>query len=206
MNKIPPASSNPAVNEGADAEQVRRWVEAARGGDENAFGELVKMYHQRLYGMVYGMIRQPEDARDLEQQIWIKAWNNLRLFRAEAGFFTWLYRIATNTTLDFLRQRARRREESLTLTGDDQRESERPLPAGEHWQPDRQAEQAEVRRLFDEALALLSPEHRLALMLREVEGLSYQEIGAAMKCRPGTVMSRIYYARKAIQEKMRACQ
>ncbi|OGV47273.1 MAG: hypothetical protein A2X46_18195 [Lentisphaerae bacterium GWF2_57_35] len=175
----------------------------AQTGDEHAFGELVKMYHARLYGVVFNVVRNPEDARELAQITWVKAWNKIGTFKADAGFFTWLYRIATNTSLDFLRSKGRRHEESLSARRDDGPEADIELPADESWRPDRSVEQSEVQKAFEAALDKLTPEHRMALTLREVEGLSYREIAVAMKCRVGTVMSRIFYARKLIQEEMR---
>ena len=175
----------------------------AQAGDEDAFGELVKMYHARLYGVVFNVVRNPEDARELAQMTWVKAWNKNKTFKADAGFFTWLYRIATNTALDYLRSKGRRHEESLSARREEGAEADIDLPAGDQWRPDRNVEQGEIQQTFEAALAKLSPEHRMALTLREVEGLSYQEIATAMKCRAGTVMSRIFYARKLIQQEMR---
>ena len=175
----------------------------AQAGDEDAFGELVKMYHARLYGVVFNVVRNPEDARELAQMTWVKAWNKIKTFKADAGFFTWLYRIATNTALDYLRSKGRRHEESLSARREEGAEADIDLPAGDQWRPDRNVEQGEIQQTFEAALAKLSPEHRMALTLREVEGLSYQEIATAMKCRAGTVMSRIFYARKLIQQEMR---
>lgn len=202
MNKAPAPSSNP-VDDGADMEQVRRWVRQARGGDEAAFGELVKTYHQRVYSLACGMVNNPEDARDLAQQSWVKAWKYLPGYRESAGFFTWLYRIASNTCLDFLRHKARLGEqalpENLDLISQDD-----PAPApSRRSRPDREAERAETRAVFERALATLSPEHRMALTLREVEGLSYEEIAKLMGTRKGTVMSRLFYARRQMQQQLK---
>ncbi len=177
-----------------DADESRgesSLVALARSGDEHAFGELVQMYYSRIYGLLYGMVRNPEDARDLAQQTWVKAWNNLRGFRTGSRFYTWVYRIAVNTALDFNRSKARRREESLTLADDENAGRERDLVAGADWRPDRQVELDEINAAFREALDTLSPEHRSALVLRELRGLSYKEIAKLMKCRTGTVMSRL---------------
>lgn len=182
---------------------MRRLVQKARRGDEDAFGELVKTYHQRVFGVVYGMLNNAEDAQEVTQQAWIKAWNKLESFKADAGFFTWMYRIATNTCLDFLRKRARTREEAMPdrfeLPADAQLESAPSLAS----RPDREAQQDEIREAFEAALEELSPEHRMAITLREVEGLSYAEIAKAMGCSKGTVMSRIFYARRKLQERLK---
>jgi RNA polymerase sigma-70 factor (ECF subfamily) len=204
MNTSPDLPSNSMPESSADeARKASDLARKAQTGDENAFGELVKMYHARLYGVVFNVVRNPEDARELTQLTWVKAWNKIGTFKADAGFFTWLYRIATNTSLDFLRSKGRRHEESLSARREEAPEADIDLPAGDNWRPDRTVEQSEIQKSFEAALDKLSPEHRMALTLREVEGLSYQEIAAAMKCRVGTVMSRIFYARKLIQQEMR---
>jgi RNA polymerase sigma-70 factor (ECF subfamily) len=189
--------------DGVDARQVRRWVQQARGGDEEAFGELMKTYYQRVYRLACGMVNNPEDARDVSQQAWVKAWKNLPRYRESSSFFTWLYRIVSNTCLDFLRHRAHLGEQPLPENVDLVTPSDPNPAASRHSRPDQEAERAEVRHLFDEALAELSPEHRMTLTLREIEGFAYGEIASVMGCRTGTVMSRLFYARRHMQRKLR---
>lgn len=201
MNNDAPAPSK--SDEGLPRETVDRLVGLARGGDEEAFGELVKAFHSRVYGVIYRMVNNAEDARELAQQAWVKAWQRLGSYKGDAQFFTWMYRIAVNAVLDEARRAARRKEVSL-----DETPEREPRPAVE-WQPpgderpDRGMEREEVWRSFEAALQKLSPEHRAALILREVEGLSYREIGEAMRCRTGTVMSRIFYARREMQRMLK---
>ncbi|MFH0981191.1 MAG: sigma-70 family RNA polymerase sigma factor [Planctomycetota bacterium] len=194
------------MDNGLDREQVRRLVRSARGGDEEAFGELVKMYHERVCGLAYGLVSNAEDAKEIAQQTWVKVWNKLRDFKGDAEFFTWVYRVASNASLDFLRHKTRLREDSLVDGVEPQEAFSRERAPSENPRPDREAERAEIRRVFEQALESLSSEHRLALTLREVEGLSYDEIAKVMKCRKGTVMSRIFYARRAMQEKLKELQ
>lgn len=176
----------------------------ARSGDQEAFGELVRKYHERVFGVIYRMIHHAEDARELAQQAWVKAWQRLDSYKQESQFFTWIYRIAVNTAMDHTRRQARRREVSL----EDAPPGVEPKPSAD-WtppaegRPDEGLAQAEVRQAFQAALETLSPDHRAALILREVDGMSYREIAQVLKCRMGTVMSRIYYARRMMQEKMR---
>ncbi len=154
--------------------------------------------------MVYRVVRQADDAREVAQLAWVKAWQRLGSYKEESKFFTWLYRIAVNTALDHLRQVRRKREVGLE---DEYGREARPAPewsGGQAQAPDEEAAQDDVRRVFREALDRLSPEHRTALVLREVEGRPYKEIAQAMGCRIGTVMSRIFYARRLIQEHMRS--
>lgn len=203
MNSQPPDPSNSRADEGLDPGRVDALVQRAQAGDEDAFGELVKMHHARVYAVVYRMVSQADDAQELTQQTWIKAWKRLATYKREARFFTWLYRIAVNTAMDYLRQRKRRQEvelnEALTVNPE----------AGSEWRlattatPDRDLAQDEIRVAFRAALDALSPEHKAALILREVEGLSYKEIATATKSRIGTVMSRIFYARRAIQDRLK---
>jgi RNA polymerase sigma-70 factor, ECF subfamily len=182
---------------------VRRRVNEARAGDEEAFGELVKTYHQQVYNVVYGLVNNADDAGELAQQSWVKAWSKLSSFKADSSFFTWIYRIASNTALDFLRRKGRRREEELVDGIEPVSDARFERAPSEVTRPDRELEHAEIRATFEAALAELTAEHRLALTLREVEGLSYDEIAKVMNCRKGTVMSRIFYARQKIQEQMR---
>lgn len=181
---------------------VGALVEKARQGDERAFGELVQMYHQRIYGLIFGMVHNAEDAKDLSQQAWVKAWKKLDSFKGRSEFYTWVYRIATFVSLDFIRSRARKRETEWLEAVEPARDANAEMPPSMTARPDRDLQHSEIRDVFDRAVEALTPEHKAALLLREVEGLSYDEIARVMKCRKGTVMSRIYYARKSLQQKM----
>ena len=206
MNTPPSKASKEQTTEVVDRAHLRKLVRKARKGEEAAFEELVRMYHSRVYGVVYRVVNNANDADDLVQQTWLKVWKKLGTFQERSEFFTWVYRIATFVSLDFIRKRQRQRESAMP-------EGVEPEPAvganvvgGNAPRPDRAAEHTEIGERFEKALDTLSPEHRMALVLREVEGLSYQEIAQAMKCRKGTVMSRIYYARKNVQDYMRDLQ
>jgi RNA polymerase sigma-70 factor, ECF subfamily len=181
------------------ADAVRR----ARAGDVDAFGLLMKAYHDKVYGILIGMIRHADDARDVSQQVWVKVWNKLDSFKGDADFYTWLYRVASFAALDFIRKRNRKQESGLLEEIEPARSPDSETAPSVVSRPDKELEQAEVQAAFNAALDLLSPEHRLALTLREVEGMAYDEIARVMKCRKGTVMSRIFYARKHMQEHLR---
>lgn len=202
VNSLRPESSNPAP-EGPSPSDVAAWIERAKGGDQEAFGELVRAYSSRVYAVVYRMVSNEQDARELAQLAWVKAWQRIASFQADAQFFTWLYRIAVNTTLDHLRQRKRQREVSVdeVPAGEEARETE--WPAATEDTPAHALARSEFREAFDRALAELSPDHRAALVLREVEGQSYQQIAEVLGCRIGTVMSRIFYARRELQRKLK---
>lgn len=163
----------------------------------------MQAYHARVYGILMGMVHHEDDARDLAQQVWIKVWNKLHTFKGESDFYTWLYRLTTFAGLDFLRKRKRLREANWIEELEPVRDPDDVTAPSVVSRPDRTAEANEIRTEFDEALKSLSVEHRTALILRELEGLSYDEIARVMKCRRGTVMSRIFYARKEMQEQLR---
>lgn len=170
-------------------------------GDEQAFAELFSQYHERVYAVVFRFCKKSADADELTQQVWVKVWNKLHTYKGDSAFFTWLYRVVTFHCLDHARKQKRRKETEWLEEVD--YESELPRAPSVTTRPDRELERQEMREQFAQALEKLKPEHKMALVLREVDGLSYDEIADAMDCRRGTVMSRIFYARKAIQEYLR---
>jgi RNA polymerase sigma-70 factor (ECF subfamily) len=202
MNRALPDSSNSSDNRETEANLVDHLVKKARGGDEEAFGELVKMYHRRVCNLTYGLVNNAEDAAELAQQTWVKVWNKLGSFKEDARFFTWVYRIASNTGLDFLRHKSRLREDALPDGVEPTVNPDLDRAASQNPRPDRELAQSEIREVFEKSLESLSPDHRMALILREVDGLSYEEIAKIAGCRKGTVMSRIFYARKKMREKL----
>ena len=203
VNSTPDETSKKAPPEAPDTADVARWITLAQGGDEDAFGELVQAFSSRVYAVVYRMVNNEQDAKEQAQLAWVKAWQRLGSFQSDAQFFTWLYRIAVNTTLDHLRQRARSREVSVDAVPEGEEPRETEWPSATEDTPAHELARSEFRAAFDRALQDLSPEHRAALVLREVEGQSYQEIAAALGCRVGTVMSRLFYARRQLQEKLK---
>lgn len=203
MNKGMGPASNPPVEPVLSPDEERRLVVRAKAGDQEAFGELVKMYQQRVFSVAYRFVQNADEAGELAQQAWIKAWRKLPGFKGQSSFFTWMYRVVSFVCLDYLRGKRRRPETELLDEVAPHRAVGAELAASTTTRPDRELEHREIRQRFQEALAALSPEQRMALTMREVDGLSYEEIAQAMKCRKGTVMSRIFYARKNLQERMR---
>ena len=169
------------------------WVEAAKRGDEQAFGKLVCAYQVRVTSLLSRMVRDPGSVRELSQQTWIRVWKSLPRYKGDAKFFTWLYRIATRIALDHLRRNKRR----------DEVEYEDGLvheTRGLHGRsPDRALVHEETMARFRQGLETLGAKHRTALVLREIEGLSYEEIAQVMGCRIGTVMSRLHTARNLLR-------
>lgn len=178
----------------AEAELLRR----SRGGDTSAFGELVTIHRERIYMQAYMIVRNEEDALDLCQETFVKAWRSLHKFDGSASLVSWLRRIATNAAIDLCRSRARWKKSPIEEGPLAPEAGSRTTPAGFE-RPGDGLERAELQERLRAALDDLSPEHRAAISLKEIDGLSYKQIAAEMKCTTGTVMSRLFYARKKLQ-------
>ena len=174
-------------------------VRGARRGDMKAYDELVKRYQQRIYATIYHMTSNHEDANDLAQESFIKAFQALRSFKGGSSFYTWLYRIAVNKTINFLKQRKNRLHMSLNDI-DFNAEHDPDLMAliSEHT-PRRAAGLSELQKKLNEALMKLSEPHRLVVVMHDVQGHSHEEIAETMDCNVGTVRSRLFYARQQLQ-------
>ncbi len=172
-------------------------VNRCRGGDLDSFRGLVEKYQQRLYRLIYGIVLDREQARDLAQETFVKAYRALDSFRGKSGFYTWLYRIAFNLALDAKRKRSGRE----MMEYDDTRKLDQALaPGGDFPRPDRILLGEELRERIQRGLESLSRIQRTTLVLREWEGHSYEEIARIMKCSRGTVMSRLHYGREKLRE------
>ena len=174
-------------------------VRGARRGDMKAYDELVKRYQQRIYATIYHMTSNHEDANDIAQESFIKAFQALKSFKGGSSFYTWLYRIAVNKTINFLKQRKNRLHMSLNDI-DFNAEHDPDLMAliSEHT-PRRAAGLSELQKKLNEALMKLSEPHRLVVVMHDVQGLSHEEIAETMDCNVGTVRSRLFYARQQLQ-------
>ncbi len=178
-----------------DHELVRKTLD----GDATAYRGLVERYETRIYHVCYGMVRNREDARDMAQDAFIKAYKNLSRFRFQASFYTWLCRIAMNVCIDHLRKQKVRKADAFD-EGIATREAGGVISMEHH--KNNPAKDVERKRLYARILAAMDelPElHRQVVVLREMEGLSYKEIAEVLEVPEGTVMSRLYYARKRLQ-------
>ena len=172
-------------------------VRSAQRGSEDAFEALVRAYEKRIYHLALRMCGNEEDAYEVAQEAFLGAWKGLRFFRGESSFSTWIYRLTTNAAIDFLR-RQRRQGGCENISLDDEEtflEAADPGPS-----PHRQAEQAELRQALARGLQTLSLEHRHVLLLRELQGLSYEEIAACLDLDLGTVKSRIARGREKLRK------
>lgn len=194
-----PAAATTDPDEVSDIDLVKR----SQAGDTRAFDVLVTRYRGRIYAMTYHLIQNETEARDLAQEAFIKAWRALPNFKLDAGFYTWLYRIAHNVSYDWLRKKKIQGDGEF----DDERTEHRVAAGAEttpkgDFAPDTAMRNAELGQRIQAAIAKLSPEHRQVIILREIEGLAYEEIAALIPCSLGTVMSRLFYARKKLQEQL----
>jgi len=176
----------------------RDLVERSTRGDREAFGVLVRRHQDRVFNLAYHVVRNREDALDVAQDAFVKAFSSLSSFKGEASFTTWMHRIVVNLAIDCLRRRRRGEPSGY----DDRRvlseEASASFVASDD--PETVLETRQVRSLLGRGIQALPPAHRAVLVLREIEGLSYEEIGRVVGCSLGTVMSRLFYARRKLQK------
>ena len=176
-------------------------VKRCQAGETEAFDELVTRYRTRIFAMIYNMVHNEQDAWDLAQDSFVKAWKSIKRFRGRSSFYTWMYRIVMNVTIDWLRKK---QVKGAGVEFDDAIQLREVNPASKTLPkadplPYERMERTEVRARIDNAIAQLSPEHRAVILMKETEGMQYHEIAEALGCSIGTVMSRLFYARKKLQ-------
>jgi len=176
-------------------------VKSAQKGETVAFEELVARHRDKIYARAFSMLRNEDEALDLSQEAWVKAWQRLSQFQGDSSFVTWITRIVINLCLDQLRKHKRQKTESIDQMDDELGGVERQMPVVNP-NPTEKIEREELRIRIDKALAQLSSEHRTVLVLHEFEEMEYKEIAKAMDCSIGTVMSRLFYARRRMANLM----
>ncbi len=163
-------------------------------GDQDALKEIFNLYHKKVYRIAYGVVRQREDSLDIVQEVFIKLFRSIKNFKGKSNFYTYLYRMTMNTAIDHIRHR-----DKFLATSLDEDGAFQPSDEAEK-RPDRILIQKELEESVKIAMEKLPHDQKAALIFREVEGLSYQEMAEAMGCSIGTVMSRLHYGRKKLQE------
>jgi RNA polymerase sigma-70 factor, ECF subfamily len=179
-------------------------VKRCQAGDTEAFDELVARYRTRVFSMIYNMVHNEQDAWDLAQDSFVKAWKSIKRFRGRSSFYTWLYRIVMNVTIDWVRKKqvkpAAEFNDATQLKEIDP--ASKTVPKADAL-PYETMERSEIRERIDQAVAQLTPEHRAVILMKEIEEMQYHEIAEALGCSIGTVMSRLFYARKKLQNLLR---
>lgn len=190
---------------GEDSSEDLQLVEKVLAGQLGAFRVLVEKYHERAYSIAYGIVGNREDAEDIVQESLVKAHRNLHTFKGSSSFYTWLFRIVHNYAIDYTRRRYRRIEVAASDDGPLElisADEGGPSAMSRTDRPDQALDRRELSQQIGAALDSLSPEHRAVLMLREIDGCSYEEISQTVGCSKGTVMSRLFHARKKMQQKL----
>ena len=177
-------------------------VVAARNGDRDAFRSLFERYHRRAYALAFGVLRHQDDALDVVQDAFIKAHKYLDKFEGNSSFYTWLYRIVMNLAIDHLRKHRRVKPVELDESRLEDGAEDGLLPRILGSNPGRALQDKEIRARIDRALDELSENHRAVVVMRELEGLSYEEMAQAMNCSKGTIMSRLFHARRNMQRRL----
>ena len=174
-------------------------VDRAREGDTRAFDALILKYGDKLYGLVYNMTSHKEDTHDLLQDIFAKAYQSLRSFRGNSTFYTWIYQIAVNQTLNFLKKRKRRTGLSLNELDSSAATDPALVDNTRDADPERQTQLKELQRKLNEAMQKLSEKHRMVVTMFDIQGMSHADIAKVLKTSEGTVRSRLHYAHLQLQ-------
>ena len=185
----------------AKSRAAQREYAPTESGTVPEFRKVVEDYRKRVYQTAYGIVQNVDDAKDITQEVFLKVFEKMATFKGNASLSTWIYRITVNTCIDLLRKRkggvSVPLNEDIDYAPQSLESSNRGNPSNS---PFDSTYRGEVRQKIKEAFLKRSPEHRSTLLLREIEGLSYQQIAEAMACSIGTVMSRLHYARKKMQK------
>ena len=199
--KAPAEQARTASGPVAPPEPVQEavLVERAKNGNLEAYDELVKRYQERIYATVYHMTSNHEDANDLAQEAFIKGFQALKSFKGGSSFYTWVYRIAVNKTINFLKQRRNRTQMSLDDLDFNAEHDPDLVALISEKTPRRDINLSELQEKLNEAMQKLSESHRLVVSLHDVQGMSHEEIAKIMECNIGTVRSRLFYARQQLQ-------
>ena len=202
---MPPRS--PSTPEGSSVPlDDQALISRCRAGDQGAFRELVTRYQRRIYGIAHGMVHNAEDAMDITQEVFIRVHSYLDHFKGTSSFYTWMYRIAFNLCIDHLRRGGKIQmvDYDDSVGHDHSEDASELVPNTSDMNPGKVLARKEMSAMINAALQTLSPTHRAVLLMREVEGLSYSEMAEVMQCNKGTIMSRLFHARRRMLEALLA--
>lgn len=195
-------SENPTSEQAAAQPDDLSLVHRSQAGDFSAYEELVRRYHGRIYGLVYSMVSSREDAEDVTQEVFVKAWKALGHFREQSGFYTWIYRIALNRTINFRKRRNRRQTVNLDEFDPDIKTAESYREFSTKGSVLRKMSLSEFQEKMNAAMLKLSEKHRAVVTMHDVQGLPHADIAKIMGCSEGTVRSRLFYAHKQLQAEL----
>ena len=183
--------------EGGEADVV--LVKRAQGGDVSAYSTLMRRHQGKIYGLVYNMTGNQQDAEDLVQEVFLKGYKVLKRFKGKSSFYTWIYRIAINRTINFLKKRRNRSALSLHDMNGAVEADPAYIELSSRESPFRDASLSELQEKLNAALQTLSEKHRAVVVLHDIQGVPHDEIGRMLGCSSGTVRSRLFYARQQLQ-------
>jgi RNA polymerase sigma-70 factor (ECF subfamily) len=194
-------------SEAAVADDDYSLVRRAQAGEQRAFAELVERYQRKAYGVALGLLKDREEAMDVSQEAFVKVYKYLDHFKGDSSFYTWLYRITVNLCIDRRRRKGANPADQVEFDETVAQEAEGEIGVlgsqlGNN--PQKSALRAELMEKIEEALQQIPEKHRAILLLREVEGMSYEDLASTLKIRKGTVMSRLFHARKKMQALLKA--
>jgi len=195
-------SENPKTDQRPEGPDDLDLVHRSQAGDTAAYEELVRRYHGKIYGLVYSMTSNREDAEDLAQEVFVKAWKALGHFREQSGFYTWIYRIALNRTINFRKRRNRRQTVAFDEFDPDIKTAESYREFSSKGSVLRKMSLGEFQEKMNGALLKLSEKHRAVVTMYDVQGMPHGEIAKVMRCSEGTVRSRLFYAHKQLQAEL----
>lgn len=196
------SAASPAPAESTPQPDDLTLVQRAQGGDADAYDELVRRYQRQIYGVTYHMTSNHDDANDLTQEAFVKAWQALKTFKGDSSFFTWIYRIAVNRTLNHLKSRKfRDGKHAMSLNDLDVEAENHPelVALVSDKTPRRAAALEELKEKLNAAIQRLSENHRTVVTLHDIQGLPHDEIAKILNCNTQTVRTRLFYARQQLQ-------
>lgn len=209
VEDLHPEPENTPEEDGAEAQEPEQQgptdvelVLKAQQGDVHAFDELVERYHGKIYGLTYNMTSNREDAEDLTQEVFVKAFQALPRFKGKSSFYTWLYRIAVNKTINYRKKRNRKRALSLDQFDQEIKTDEVYHDLTSKGSPLRNVSLTELQKKMNEALQTLSEKHRTVVVMHDMQGIPHEEIAKVVGASVGTIRSRLFYARRQMQAEL----